>query len=139
MKARLLPLILTAGLLAGCSVEVTPGSIPVPISIAPVPSASAGVPKYVCSAAYKILTEGAVRLAGYAAGSGDDAAAGMKQTLADMAAKVEQERAAVTDIGLLDALQKISVELRAGADRPDPLAYVNGDFQTVGQKLDGHC
>ncbi|MBM2621450.1 hypothetical protein JIG36_38700 [Actinoplanes sp. LDG1-06] len=133
-----LPLLLAA-FLAGCEVELPAGSIPAPISIAPAPSASVGQPKYVCSAVYKTLTEGALRLATYAAGSGDDATAGMRQTLTDMAAQVEEERTRATDIGLLDAMQKISQELAAGAARPDPKAYINGDFQTVGQKLDGHC
>ncbi|MBL7258424.1 hypothetical protein [Paractinoplanes lichenicola] len=134
----LLPLGLAA-LLAGCQNEGTPASTPMPISMAPIPTASEGVPEYVCAATQEILTEGAERLATLAAGTGDEVATGMQRTLADMATQVAAERTGVTDIGLLDALQKISEELSAGATRPDPLAYVNGDFQTVGQKLDGLC
>ncbi|GAB2566053.1 hypothetical protein Aab01nite_46750 [Paractinoplanes abujensis] len=133
-----MPLVL-AGLLAGCQVDATPGSHPVPISNAPVPTASAGVPEYVCAATDKILHDGASRLATLATGSGDEVTTGVQRTLADMASQVAAERAAVSDVGLLDALQKISDELAAGAARPDPVAYVNGDFPTVGQKLDGHC
>ena len=126
-------------LVAGCSIEVSPESVPVPISIAPTPSASAGVPKYVCSAAYKILTDGAVRLALDAAKSGDTARDGMRDTFTDMAAKLDAEAAGTSDAGLATALRDISSDLTAGARQSDPRAYVDGGFTTVGQKLDEPC
>ena len=102
-----LPLALLAPLLlAGCEVELAPGAIPAPISIEPTPSASAGVPKYVCSATYKILTEGAVRLAEQTATSAEPAA--IKRTFTDMAARVDDELTRTTDPGLRDALKSIS-------------------------------
>jgi hypothetical protein len=136
-----LPLALaaTAVLAAGCSIEVSPGSVPVPFSVAPTPSASAGVPKYVCTAAYKILTDGAVRLAEYAANSGDKAAEGMRKTFTDMAAQVDAEAARTTDADLKQALRKISENLTTGAQQTDPKSYIDGEFQTVGQNLDGTC
>lgn len=124
---------------AGCSITVSPDAVPVPISIAPTPSASAGVPMYVCSTAYKILTDGAVRLAVDAAKSGEAAREGMRETLTGMAAKLDAEAAGTSDADLRAALRDISSDLTAGAQRSDPRAYVNGGFQTVGQKLDGHC
>jgi len=128
-----------AALTAGCSIEISPDAVPVPISIAPTPSESAGVPKYVCSAVYKVLTDGAVRLALDSAKSGDEAVAGMHQTFTDMAAKVDAEAARTTDTGLRQALGEISSGLTAGAQQSDPRTYLNGGFQSVGQKLDGHC
>jgi hypothetical protein len=129
----------TAVLTAGCSVELAPGAVPAPFSIAPTPSESAGVPKYVCTAAYKILTDGALRLAGYAGGSGDDAKQGMRQTFTDMAAKVDAEAALTPDTELKEALRTVSADLTAGAQQSDPKKYIDGGFQTVGQKLDGAC
>jgi hypothetical protein len=129
----------TVALTAGCEIEVKPGSVPVPFSVAPTPSGSGGVPKYVCTQIYKVLTDGAVRLAEFATGSGDDARAGMRQTFTDMAAQVDAEAARTTDPGLKQALRDISGDLTAGAKQTDPTAYVNGGFQTVGQKLDGQC
>jgi hypothetical protein len=129
----------TAALAAGCSIEVSPGSVPAPFSVNPTPSESAGVPKYVCTAAYKILTDGALRLAEYQTGSGDDATEGMRKTFSEMAAKVDAEAALTTDAGLKEALRKISANLTAGAQQSDPKAYIDGEFQTVGQKLDGNC
>lgn len=134
---RVIALLATATLLAGCEIDLAPGAIPAPISIAPTPSASAGIPKYVCSATYKILTEGAVRLAQQAAAPGDAATAAMKQTFTDMAAQVDDELTRATDPGLRDALQAISADLTAGAEQPK--AYLTGGFETVGQKLDDHC
>ena len=127
--------------LAGCSgsIELPVGSVPAPFSIQPTPSGSHGVPKYVCTAVYKILTDGAVRLAGYVAGSGDQAKQSMRDEFADMAAKVTATGAETTDAGLRQATSKISASLSAAARNPDPVAYVNGDFQTVGQNLDGTC
>ena len=127
----------TAALAAGCSVELPAGSVPAPFSIAPTPSGSAGVPKYSCSTVYKILTEGALRVAQQTAGSdgvpGDD----VRGTFTDMAAQVDDEAARVTDPALKDALADISADLRTGSQ--DPKTYVAGGFQTVGGKLDGKC
>jgi len=128
-----------AALTAGCSIEINPDAVPVPVSIAPTPSESAGVPKYVCSATYKILTDGAVRLAVNSAKSGDEAATAMRETFTDMAAKVDAEAARTTDADLKQALAKISTSLTEGAKQNDPRAYVNGPFETVGQNLDGTC
>jgi hypothetical protein len=137
---RLAALLATAAvLLAGCEIELAPGAIPAPISIAPTPSESAGVPKYVCSQTYKILTEGAVRLAEQATASGEAADAAMKQTLTGMAAQVDEELTRTTDPGLRDALRAISDDLSAGSRQSDPKAYLTGGFESVGQKLDGHC
>jgi hypothetical protein len=117
-----LPLVLaTAALATGCSIAVAPGSVPVPFSVAPTPSASA------------------VRLAEFAGNSGDKAADGMRQTFTDMAGQVDAEAARTTDADLKKALGEISTTLTDGARQPDPKTFVNGDFQTVGQKLDGHC
>ncbi|GAA0471623.1 hypothetical protein Ade02nite_51100 [Paractinoplanes deccanensis] len=140
-RLTLLPLALaaTAALAAGCEIDIAPEAIPAPISIAPTPSASAGVPKYVCSAVYKTLTDGALKLAQYAASSSDEAKANMKRTFTDMAAQVDAEVARVSDPQLRTALQDISADLTAGAQQSDPAAYIEGDFQTVGQKLDGKC
>lgn len=140
-RLLVLPLALaaTAALAAGCSIELSPSAVPAPFSVAPTPSESAGVPKYVCTAAYKILTDGAVRLAGYAAGSGDDAKEGMRQTFTDMAAKVDAEAALTYDTDLQQALRTVAADLTAGARQSDPKSYVDGGFQTVGQKLDGAC
>lgn len=137
--ALLLALAATSALATGCSIDVAPGSVPVPFSVAPIPSASAGIPKYVCTAAYKILTDGAVRLAEFAANSGDKAADGMRQTFTDMAAQVDATAATTSDADLKQALGTISAKLTAGAQESDPKTFVNGDFQTVGQTLDGHC
>lgn len=134
-----LPLALLASVaLAACSVEISPESLPVPFSVAPTPSASAGVPKYVCTAAYKILTDGAVRLAGFL-GDGEHNRQGMRDTLTGMAAKLDTEATRVTDADLKQALGAVSADLTAGAQGADPKGYVNGGFQTVGQKLDAAC
>ena len=130
-------LLLSAALLAGCEIELAPGAIPAPISIAPTPSGSAGVPKYVCSQTYKVLTEGGVQLAQQYAGSGDEATAAMKQTLTGMAAQVDDELTRTSDPGLRSALQEISADLTRGAEQPR--SYVDSGLRTVGQKLDGHC
>jgi hypothetical protein len=139
LAALPLALIATAGLAAGCSVELSPESMPVPFSVAPTPSASAGVPAYVCTAAYKILTDGAVRLAGSVNSSSDSAKQRMQDTFADMAAKLDREAAGTPDAALKQALSAVSADLTAASQQPDPKAYVNGGFQTVGQKLDGAC
>ncbi|HEX5205849.1 hypothetical protein ACFQS1_01525 [Paractinoplanes rhizophilus] len=134
-----LALVATAALAAGCSIDISPESVPVPFSVAPTPSGSAGVPKYVCTAAYKILTDGAVRLAGYVRGDGEHNRQGLRDTFAGMAAKLDAEAAGVTDPALKEALGAMSADLTAAAQGPDPKAYANGGFQTVGQKLDSAC
>lgn len=134
-----LVLVATAALAAGCSVELPAGSVPAPFSIAPTPSASAGVPEFSCSAVYKILTEGALRIAQQTAGSdgvpGDD----VRRTFTDMAAQVDEEAGRVTDPALKRALGDISADLTAGSQQANPKTYIDGGFQTVGQKLDGKC
>ncbi|MFI5890276.1 hypothetical protein ACIA5D_09150 [Actinoplanes sp. NPDC051513] len=139
LAALPLALVATAALAAGCSIEISPESVPVPFSVAPTPSASAGVPKYVCTAAYKILTDGAVRLAGYMTGDGEHARQGLRDTFADMAGKLDAEAAGTTDPALKQALGEVSSDLTAASQQQDPKAYVNGGFQTVGQKLDDAC
>ncbi|GAA2637664.1 hypothetical protein [Paractinoplanes durhamensis] len=134
-----LALIATAGLTAGCAIELKPESLPVPFSVAPTPSASAGVPAYVCTAAYKILTDGAVRLAGYLSSSSDSAKDGMRDTFTEMAAKLDAEAVRTPDADLKQALSAVSADLNTAAKGADPKSYVNGGFVTVGQKLDGAC
>jgi hypothetical protein len=139
LAALPLALLAAAGLAAGCAIEVQADSIPVPFSVAPTPSASAGVPKYVCTAAYKILTDGAVHLAAYVGGAGENAEKGMRDTFTGMAAQVTAEADRTTDAELEQALRAVADDLTAGAGQADPKAYVDGGFQTVGQKLDGAC
>ncbi|SNY73649.1 hypothetical protein [Paractinoplanes atraurantiacus] len=132
-------LVVTAALAAGCEVEIAPDAVRAPVSINPTPSESAGVPKYVCTAVYKTLTDGALEVAPWIGKSSDEAKAKIKQVFTDMAAEVDAEVARTTEPGLKSALRDISGDLAAGAQLSDPAAYVNGDFQTVGQKLDGKC
>jgi hypothetical protein len=136
---RLAVLLATAMLTAGCAIEVKAGSIPAPFSVAPTPSASAGVPEFVCTAAYKILTDGAVNLAGYVSGTGDSAEQGMRDTFTEMAAQVTAEADKTRDAELQQALRTVAADLTAGARQDNPKAYVDGGFQTVGQKLDAAC
>jgi hypothetical protein len=139
LTALPLALVATASVAAGCSIEISPEAVPVPFSVAPTPSASAGVPKYVCSAAYKILTDGAVHLAGYVRGTGPHNTQGLRDTLTDMAGKITAEADGTTDPTLRQSLRVVAADLTAGAQGADPKAYVNGDFATVGQKLDSAC
>jgi hypothetical protein len=133
-------LLATAALAAGCAIEISPGSnVPVPFSIAPTPSASAGVPKYVCTAAYKILTDGAVHLAEGLTASGDKQRKELRDVLTDMAAKLNTEAAGTPDASVRAALGAVATDLTSGAQQADPKAYVNGGFQTVGEKLDPAC
>jgi hypothetical protein len=127
--------------LAGCSgsIEIPVGSVQAPFSLQPTPSGSYGVPKYVCSAVYQILTDGALQLAGQLGGNGDRAEQAMRDQFAAMSAKVAATGAETTDTELRAATSKISASLSAAARNPDPAAYVNGDFQTVGQNLDAAC
>jgi hypothetical protein len=139
LTAVTLALVATAALAAACEIDVKPGSIPAPFSIAPVPSASADQPKYVCTAVYKILTDGAVRLAEFATGSTDEAKQGMRDTFADMATETTAAGVKSTDPVLRERIDKIAEQLNAGSRETDPKAYLNGGFTTVGQNLDGAC
>ena len=141
LTALPLALVATTALAAGCAIEISPGSVsaPVPFSVAPTPSASAGVPKYVCTAAYKILTDGAVRLAGFVRGSGEHNRQGLRDTLNDMSGKLTTEANGTPDATLAQALRAVACDLTTAAQQPDPKAYVNGGFSTVGQKLDAAC
>lgn len=127
--------------LAGCSgsIEIPVGSVQAPVSILPTPSGSYGVPKYVCTAVYKILTDGAVQLAGQLGGTSDKAKQAMRDQFAGMSAKIAATGAETTDVDLQAATSKISASLSAAAQNPDPAAYINGEFQTVGQNLDDAC
>ncbi|GIF20779.1 hypothetical protein BJ973_001315 [Actinoplanes tereljensis] len=141
LTALTIALVATAGLTAGCAIEISPeaAGVPVPFSLAPTPSASAGVPAYTCTAAYKILTDGAVQLAGVAGSSSDSAKQKMRDTFTDMAGKLDKEAALTSGPELKQALSAVSSDLTAAAQQPDPKAYVNGGFETVGQKLDDAC
>lgn len=125
--------------LTGCEIEIPPGSVPVPVSIAPVPSASAGQPEYVCSAVQAILLEGAVRLAEYATGDSAEAREGMQKTFADMAGKITAAGAQATDAAQRTAVDEIVADLTRASTDADPQAFLKGDFVTIGQKLDGTC
>jgi hypothetical protein len=137
-----LPLALLAtAALAACSIEipVSGDSMPAPFSMAPTPSASAGVPKYVCTAAYKILTDGAVQLGQSLVSDNARARQGMHDALTQMATKLDAEAAGTSDVKLQAALHAVAADLSAGAAQPDPKTYVDGGFQDVGQKLDDAC
>ncbi|MDI6104915.1 hypothetical protein QLQ12_40650 [Actinoplanes sp. NEAU-A12] len=124
-----------AGLASGCDgieIEVPAGSLPVPVSIAPAPSASVGRPEYVCTAVYKVLTDGIVRLAG---GGAEE----MRRVLADMATQVTAAGATAIDPAQRKAADSIAATLSEGAGQPDPKAFVDGEFATIGQRLDGTC
>ncbi|GAA1609330.1 hypothetical protein [Actinoplanes couchii] len=125
--------------LAGCDgieIDVPPGSVPVPVSIAPIPSASAGQPEYVCTAVYRTLTEGAVRLAEFTV---NEDAEGLKKQFAAMAAEIAAAGEKSTDPAQRAAVGEIADALTEGAQRPDPKGFLNGEFATIGQKLDGTC
>jgi hypothetical protein len=140
LAALPLALLATAALAAGCAIEISPESnVPVPFSVAPTPSASAGVPKYVCTAAYKILTDGAVHLAEGLTAAGDKQRQELQASLTDMATKLNAEAAGTADTPLREALNAVAADLTSGAQQTDPKSYVNGGFQTVGQKLDRAC
>ncbi|MEU4694836.1 hypothetical protein [Actinoplanes sp. NPDC023714] len=118
--------------LGACEVDVTPASIPAPFSVAPVPSASAGRPAYVCTAVYKILTDGAVKLAT----GGEDR---MRDTFAAMAADVKEAGATSLDTAQRAKVETIAASLERGAEAADPKAYLAADFPTIGRELDGTC
>ena len=119
-------------LLGGCEVQVTPDAIPAPFSVAPVPSASVGRPSYVCTAVYKILTDGAVKLAG---GDPDQ----LRETFAAMAADVREAGATSLDATQRAKIEAIAASLEQGAAADDPRAYLTAGFPTIGQELDGTC
>ncbi|GIE78077.1 hypothetical protein Aph02nite_40270 [Actinoplanes philippinensis] len=128
-----------AALASGCDgieIEIPAGSLPAPVSIAPIPSASAGQPAYVCTAVYKVLTEGAVRLAEHTV---NDDAEGLKRTFADMAAQIAAAGDRSTDAAQRAATDGIADALTAASRGADPKAFLNGDFTTIGQRLDGTC
>lgn len=137
--AALVLALLAPAALAGCAIKLNPESMPAPFTQAPVPSASTGQPAYVCTAVYQILTSGAARLGSYVGGHTDGARKNMQSTLADMAGKISAEGAKTTDAQLKTAIAGISADLTAGSQQTDPTAFINGDFTTVSQKLDGHC
>ncbi|GAA2700027.1 hypothetical protein Apa02nite_048210 [Actinoplanes palleronii] len=132
-------MIAIAALAAGCEIDIPPEAIPAPFSVAPIPSASAGQPKYVCTAVYKILTDGAIRAAAYATGSGDDAREGLQKTFADMAAQVTAAGAKSDVATQRAAVDEVAAALTQGAQSTDPKAFLNGEFATVGQKIDSTC
>ena len=124
-----------AGLAAGCDgieIEVPPGSLPAPVSIAPALSASAGQPAYVCSAVHKVLTDGVIRLAG---AGGQDA----QRMLADMAGQVTTAGEASLDPAQRAAADSIAASLTEASRRPDPTTFVTGELTTLGRHLDGTC
>jgi hypothetical protein len=132
-------LAVSAALAAGCDgveIEIPAGSLPAPVSIAPIPSASAGQPEYVCTAVYKVLTEGAVRLAEYTV---NDDAEGLKRTFADMAAQISAAGDKSLDAAQRATAGQIADALAGASQGSDPKAFLNGDFATIGQKLDGTC
>ncbi|GIE36496.1 hypothetical protein Ait01nite_095410 [Actinoplanes italicus] len=129
----------SAVLVAGCDgieIEVPAGSLPAPVSIAPVPSASAGQPEYVCTAVYKILTDGAVRLAEHTVNNDTE---GLKRTFADMSAQVSAAGGKSTDAAQRTATEAISGALADGSRLTDPKTFLEGDFAIIGRRLDGTC
>jgi hypothetical protein len=142
MRSRVavpIALLATAGLTAGCEIEVSPDAIPAPFSVAPIPSASADQPKYVCTAVYKILTDGAVKAAAWATAKGDEAREGLQKTFADMATQISAAGAQSSDPAQRAAVDQVAAALTAGSQAPDPKVFLNGDFSTVGQKIDSTC
>ncbi|MFC7532901.1 hypothetical protein [Actinoplanes sp. GCM10030250] len=132
-------LIASGVLAAGCEIEAEPGSLPIPVSIAPAPSASAGQPKYVCSAVQAILLQGGVRLAEYATGDGAEAREGMQQTFADMAGQITTAGEQSSDPAQRAAADAIAGDLTRASQSGDPETFLNGEFVTIGQKLDATC
>ncbi|MFC3993677.1 hypothetical protein [Actinoplanes siamensis] len=137
--AMTVALLTTAALAAGCEIKVNPESMPAPFSVAPVPSASAGQPMYVCTAVYKILTDGAVKAAAYATGSGDAVRTGLQKTFGEMAADVTAAGAKSEDTAQRAAVDEVAAALTEASTSADPKAFLNGEFTTIGQKIDGTC
>lgn len=132
-------LLAIAALAAGCEIKVNPESVSAPFSVAPIPSASAGQPMYVCTAIYKILTDGAVKATAYATGTDDAAKEGLRKTFGDMATKVT-EAAAKSDVAAQKtAADQVATALSTASQATDPHAFLNGDFTTIGQKIDDTC
>ncbi|BBH70867.1 hypothetical protein ACTI_75520 [Actinoplanes sp. OR16] len=118
--------------LSACELDVSPSAIPVPFSVAPAPSASVGQPAYVCTAVYKILTDGALKLAG----NGEQE---LRETFAAMSADVREAAATSIDAAQKEKIEAIAASLDRGAAAEDPKAYLAGDFESIGQELDGTC
>ncbi|MFI1996491.1 hypothetical protein [Actinoplanes sp. NPDC020271] len=132
-------LLAVAAFAAGCEIKVDPGSVSAPFSVAPIPSASAGQPKYVCTAIYKILTDGAVKAAAYATGTDDAAKDGLRKTFGEMATQVT-EAGAKSDVPTQKtAADQIAARLTAASTATDPQAFLNGDFTTISQTIDDTC
>ncbi|SNR91157.1 hypothetical protein SAMN06264365_10798 [Actinoplanes regularis] len=134
-----LALLATAALAAGCEIEVSPGSLPTPFSVAPIPSASAGQPKYVCTAVYKILTDGAIKLAAYATGDSDTAKEGLRTTFTGMATEVTAAGAKSDDASQRAAVDEVAAALSGAGQSSDPKAFLDGEFTTIGQRIDDTC
>ncbi|GAA2870970.1 hypothetical protein Acy02nite_29110 [Actinoplanes cyaneus] len=132
-------LLAVVALAAGCEIKVNPGSVSAPFSVAPVPSASAGQPAYVCTAIYKILTDGAVKAAAYATGTDDAAKDGLRQTFGEMATQVTAAGAKSEAPAQRTAADLIAARLTAASTATDPKAFLNGEFSTISQKIDDTC
>jgi hypothetical protein len=129
----------SAMIVAGCDgieIEVPSGSLPAPVSIAPIPSASAGQPEYVCTAVFKILTEGSARLAEHTVNNDVE---GLQRTFADMSAQVAEAGGKSSDTAQRAAAAAIADALSDGSRLADPKSFLEGDFATIGQRLDGTC
>ncbi len=132
-------LLAIAALAAGCEIKVNPGSVSAPFSVAPIPSASVGQPMYVCTEIYKILTDGAVKAAVYATGTDDAAKQGLRTTFGEMATQVTAAGAKSDDPAQKTAADQVAAVLSQGSQATDPQAFLNGEFSTIGQKIDGTC
>lgn len=132
-------LLAVAALAAGCEIKVDPGSISAPFSVAPIPSASAGQPMYVCTEIYKILTDGAVKAAAYATGKDEAAKEGLRQTFGEMAGQVTAAGVKSDDPSQKTAADLIAARLTAASTATDPQAFLNGEFSTISQKIDDTC
>ncbi|WP_436536928.1 hypothetical protein [Actinoplanes sp. HUAS TT8] len=137
--AMTVTLFAVAALAAGCEIKVNPESIPAPFSVAPIPSASVGQPMYVCTEIYKILTDGAVKAAPYAAGTDDAAKENLRKVFGDMAGQVTAAGAKSNVAAQKSAADLIASSLTAASTATDPQAFLNGDFTTIGQKIDDTC
>ncbi|WP_221329956.1 hypothetical protein [Actinoplanes sp. L3-i22] len=137
--AMTVTLLAVAALAAGCEIKVNPGSVSAPFSVAPIPSASAGQPMYVCTAVYKILTDGAVQAAAYATGSDAAAKDGLRKTFTEMAGQVTAAGAKSDDPAQKTAVDQVAAALTTAGQAEDPQAFLNGEFSTIGQKIDGTC
>jgi hypothetical protein len=131
--------LVATGAMASCSIDIPVGDVSGPFSQAPVPSASVGQPAYVCTAVYKILTDGAATLTNYVGGSSDSAKQHMRDALSAMASKVTLEGERTSDTALRTAIDQIAGRLTDASKLDDPRTYIKGDFQTVSNPLDANC